>query len=147
MLFVLRPFRIGEYIETASLKGYVGAIGLSSSETKTDDGLYLMAPNSTLWNSPIVNHSRGPDRRLQLSIAVGNDVDVGKVKNIVKPVLSDEMHVKKDRAPWVYAGDLSADKTTSKTEYWAATRGCTETRHDLIDILKSAPTDAGIPLK
>jgi small conductance mechanosensitive channel len=94
MLFVLRPFRVGEYIETASLKGYVGD-RLVLVRNEDGDGLCLMAPNSTLWNSSIVNHSREPDRRQQLSIAVGNDVDVGKVKNIVKPVLSDEMHARK----------------------------------------------------
>jgi small conductance mechanosensitive channel len=147
MLLILRPFQVGDYIETAAIKGFVGEIGLFATEMKTDDGLFLMAPNSTLWNTPIVNHSREPDRRQQLSIAVANDVDIGGVKKIVEDVLSAETRVKRDRPPRVYSDNLTADKTTLMIEYWATTGVWTETRHDLIDALKTALAKAGIELR
>jgi small conductance mechanosensitive channel len=39
-----------------------------------------MAPNSTLWNTPIVNHSREANRCQELSIAIGNEPDLGAAK-------------------------------------------------------------------
>lgn len=147
MLLVLRPFRVGDYIETSTVKGFIREIGLFATEMKTDDGLYLMAPNATLWNTPIINHSREPDRRQQLSIAVGNDVNIGTVKSIVDKVLREDKRVKEDRPPRIYSDDLSADKTTLKIEYWATTGTWTETRHDLIDGLKLALAEGGVQLK
>ncbi|MBW9115643.1 mechanosensitive ion channel [Rhizobium cauense] len=147
MLLVLRPFRVGEYIETASVKGVIREIGLFATEMKTTDGLYLMAPNSTLWNTPIVNHSREASRRQELSIAIGNDIDVKVAKKAVLNIVSSDERIKSKPAPRVFSDDLTADKTVLKIEYWANTREWSETRHDVIDRLKSNLIEEGISIK
>ncbi|CDM62375.1 MULTISPECIES: mechanosensitive ion channel family protein [Rhizobium] len=147
MLLVLRPFRVGEYIETASVKGFIREIGLFATEMKTTDGLYLMAPNSTLWNTPIVNHSREANRRQELSVAIGNEADLGAAKQAVLGIVSSDERVRAEPAPRVFADDLTADQTVLKVEYWVKTREWTETRHDVIDRLKSGLVDEGIAIK
>ncbi len=147
MLLVLRPFRVGEYIETGSVKGFIREIGLFATEMKTTDGLYLMAPNSTLWNTPIVNHSREPSRRQELSIAIGNDADLKTAKQAVMRIVSSDKRVKTQPAPRVFSDDLTAEKTVLKIEYWANTREWTETRYDIIDHLKAGLVEEGIAIK
>ena len=147
MLLVLRPFRVGEYIETSSVKGKIVDVGLFATELRTGEGLYLMAPNSTLWNTPIVNHSREPDRRQELSIAVGNDVDAPMVKATLLEIVNADDRVMKQPAPRVYSDDLNADRTTLKIEYWAKTSDWTETRYDMIDALKGGLMSRGITIK
>lgn len=147
MLLVLRPLRVGEYIETASVKGFVKEIGLFATQMKTPDGLYLLAPNSTLWNTPIINHSREPDRRQELSIAVANDEDTARVKKTLLDIISSDKRVRHSPAPRVFADDLTADKTTLKMEYWAETRKWSETRRDLIERLKQGLSENGIAIK
>ncbi len=44
MLLVLRPLRVGEYIETPSVSGTVEDIGLFATELRTYDGLYRLTP-------------------------------------------------------------------------------------------------------
>ncbi len=68
MLLILRPFGVGDYIETSTVSGTVLEIGLFATELKTSDGLYRLAPNSTLWNTPITNFSREPTRRDELKV-------------------------------------------------------------------------------
>ncbi|WP_313606779.1 mechanosensitive ion channel domain-containing protein [Rhizobium sp.] len=147
MLLVLRPFRVGEYIETSSVKGNIVDVGLFATELRTTEGLYLMAPNSTLWNTPIVNHSREPQRRQELSVAIGNDADVHKVKDTLLSIVKADERVEQQPAPRVYSDDLSADRTTLKIEYWAKTTDWTETRHDMIDALKNGLSAQGIAIK
>ncbi|MDE1994638.1 MAG: mechanosensitive ion channel [Rhizobiaceae bacterium] len=147
MLLVLRPFRVGEHIETSLVQGRIVEIGLFATEMKTSDGLYLLAPNSTLWNTPIVNHSREPDRRQQLSIAIGNDADAAMVKQMILTIIGNDKRVKAQPKPRVYLDDLTADKTTLKIEYWAKTGEWTETRHDIIDGLKSGLAEKGVEVK
>ena len=49
MLLLMRPFKIGDFITAGSLSGTVMEIGLFTSELKTGDGIYIMAPNSQIW--------------------------------------------------------------------------------------------------
>lgn len=147
MLLVLRPFRVGEYIETSSVKGKIVDVGLFATELRTGDGLYLMAPNSTLWNTPIINHSREPERRQELSIAIGNDTDVSVVKETILAIVASDKRVKTDPPPRVVSDDLTADKTALKIEYWASTGEWTETRYDMIDKLKAGLAQKGIAIK
>jgi len=147
MLLVLRPFRVGEYIETGNVKGFVREIGLFATEMKTTDGLYLMAPNSTLWNTPIVNHSREASRRQELSIAIGNDIDLKAAKQTVLNIVTSDKRIRSQPAPRVFSDDLTAEKTVLKIEYWANTREWSETRYNVIDRLKSGLVEEGITIK
>lgn len=147
MLLVLRPFRVGEYIETAAVKGTVSDVGLFATELKTEDGLYLMAPNSTLWNTPITNFSREPQRRQLLSIGVGADTDIRAVKQAITEIVQSDKRVCSMPAPRVMSDDLSADKITLRIEYWAMSRSFSETRNDMIDTLKAGLSAKGIQLR
>lgn len=147
MLLVLRPLRVGEYIETGSVKGSIVEIGLFATEMKTADGLYLMAPNSTLWNTPITNHSRESNRRQELSIGIPNDVDVKAVKQIIVDIITADHRVDQQPAPRVFSNDLTADKTVLVIQYWAKTSVWSETRYDLIDRVKEGLATNGVALK
>ncbi len=144
MLLVLRPFRVGEYIETAAVQGNVVQVGLFATEMRTADGLYLLAPNATLWNTPIINHSREPDRRVQLSVAIADNADVGAAKQALFEIVSADRRVRPEPPPRVYADDLTAGKTTLKIEFWARTGEWSDARHDAIDKIKARLAEKGI---
>jgi small conductance mechanosensitive channel len=114
---------------------------------KTAEGLYLMAPNSTLWNTPITNHSRESNRRQELSVAIGNDADAEAVKRAIMDIVRDDKRVEMSPPPRVFSDDLTADKTVLTVQYWAKTSHWSETRHDMIDRLKSGLAEKGITLK
>jgi len=137
MLLILRPFRVGEYIETTNVKGYIKDIGLFATEMRTADGLYLMAPNSTLWNTPITNHSREPDRRQQLSVALGDKVDIDLTRKTILDILKADQRIKTMPAPKVYLDDLAVDQAVLNIEYWAITSSWSDVRHDVVSKLKA----------
>ncbi|MDP2733697.1 MAG: mechanosensitive ion channel, partial [Hoeflea sp.] len=83
MLLVLRPFRVGEYIDAGGISGTIVEIGLFATEMKTLDGVYRMAPNSQLWNVPVTNYSRHPERRYDLVIGIGYDDDIEKAQSVM----------------------------------------------------------------
>lgn len=147
MLLVLRPLRVGEYIETSSVKGRVMDVGLFATELRTADGLYLMAPNSSLWNTPITNHSRMPDRRQALTIAVSNDADQAAVKAALLEIVKADARVQANPAPRAYTDEISADKVSFVVEYWARTSEWSNTRHDLTDAIRDRLQQMGIGLK
>ncbi len=144
MLLILRPFRVGEYIETATVKGYIKEIGLFATEMKTADGLYLMAPNSTLWNTPIVNYSREPDRRQALAVTLGRNVDIDLARKTILDVLKEDRRIKSTPAPKVYLDDLAADQTVLNIEYWTLTTSWSDVRHEAVSKLKARLAEADV---
>ena len=57
MLLVLRPFKVGDYIDAGGISGTVDEIGLFTTDMTTFDGVYQSVPNSSLWNTSILNYS------------------------------------------------------------------------------------------
>ncbi|AYG68987.1 MULTISPECIES: mechanosensitive ion channel domain-containing protein [unclassified Rhizobium] len=147
MLLILRPFRVGEYIETVNVKGYIRDIGLFATEMKTADGLYLMAPNSTLWNTPIINYSREPDRRQELSVALGENADIDLARKTILDVLKADQRIRNAPASKVYLDDLAIDQTVLNIEYWTITASWTDVRHDVVSRLKARLVGPDITVK
>ncbi|MDK4712703.1 mechanosensitive ion channel domain-containing protein [Rhizobium sp. CNPSo 4039] len=147
MLLILRPFRVGEYIETANVKGYIKEIGLFATEMRTADGLYLMAPNSTLWNTPIINHSREPNRRQQLSVAMGEKVDIDLARKTILDILKGDQRIKTTPTPKVFLDELAVDQAVLNIEYWAITSSWSDVRHDVVSKLKARLAEPDITIK
>lgn len=138
MLLVLRPFRVGEYIETSAVSGTVKEIGLFATELRTSDGLYRLAPNSTLWNVPITNYSRFPSRRHELSVTVKNDENIQEVQDLLMDVARSESRVLLDPAPVTFINSASADSAEVKLRYWARSDGWWATTRDMTKSMKVA---------
>ena len=68
MLIFLRPFKIGDWVEAAGMSGTVR--GVVYSRQYTFDRVFISVPNSSIWSSSIVNHSRYGERRLDLDIGI-----------------------------------------------------------------------------
>ena len=147
MLLILRPFRVGEYIETTNVKGYIKEIGLFATEMRTADGLYLMAPNSTLWNTPIINHSREPDRRQQLSVTMGEKIDIDLARKTILDILKADQRIKTTPAPKVFLDELAIDQAVLNIEYWAITTSWSDVRHDVVSKLKARLAEPDITIK
>ncbi|RFB96188.1 mechanosensitive ion channel protein [Rhizobium leguminosarum bv. trifolii] len=119
MLLILRPFRVGEYIETSSVAGTVREIGLFATELRTADGLYRLAPNSTLWNTPITNFSREATRRNELKIKVENDID--QAMETLMGLAKADTRVLTSPEPSVFIDSLGDGPIFVTLRYWAKT--------------------------
>lgn len=138
MLLVLRPFRVGEYIETSAVSGTVLEIGLFATELKTGDGLYRLAPNSTLWNTPITNYSRQPTRQNDVKISIAHQDDLDLAMETLMNLAAADKRVLKTPAPSVFIDSLS-DSTVSVTlRYWASTGDWWSLSRDMIKRVKLA---------
>ncbi|MBB2751900.1 UNVERIFIED_ORG: small conductance mechanosensitive channel [Rhizobium aethiopicum] len=117
MLLILRPFRVGEYIETSSVAGTVREIGLFATELRTADGLYRLAPNSTLWNTPITNFSREATRRNELKVKVEDDID--QAMETLMGIAKTDSRVLTSPEPSVFIDSLGDGPIFVTLRYWA----------------------------
>ena len=95
MLLFLRPFKVGNWIEAANVSGTVREIGLFTTTIDTFDNVYISIPNSTIWSSTIINHSRYNTRRMDIDIGVSYDANIDFVLETLLTLADDRRVLKK----------------------------------------------------
>ena len=89
MLLLLRPFSVGDWIETNSISGTVQEIGLFATQIDTFDNIYITVPNSSIWSATIINNSRHQIRRMDLDIGIGYNSDLDEVEKALITLTKD----------------------------------------------------------
>ncbi len=95
LILLLKPYKIGDYIEAQGYAGTVSEIQIFSTIINTPDNKQIIIPNGGLSTGSINNYSKEDYRRVDwtISISYGDDVDVAK-KAILDILLSDDRVVK-----------------------------------------------------
>ncbi|WLR93762.1 mechanosensitive ion channel family protein [Shinella zoogloeoides] len=121
MLLVLRPFRVGEYIETKEVSGTITEVGLFATELKSSDGLYRLAPNSTLWNTPVTNYSRERTRKHDLKVNIPSDRDIDDEIDRLLAIAREDPMIESVPPPKVYVDSLEESSAVLMLRYWVST--------------------------
>lgn len=80
VIFLDRPFNVGECIKIDSFDGVVEQIGLRSTRIRNLDGHLITVPNKTMGNATIVNITRRPNIRTVMDIGIIYETPPEKVK-------------------------------------------------------------------
>ena len=91
LILLLKPYRVGDYIEFETHKGFVKEIQIFHTIITTYNNESIIIPNGGLSTGTINNYSREHARRLEwrVSISYGDDVDIAR-KVILDILNSDE---------------------------------------------------------
>jgi small conductance mechanosensitive channel len=146
MLLYLRPFRVGEYIETATIAGIVKSVGLFVTELETFDGLYIFAPNSSIWNTTLKNHSRNARRMMSIQIGISYSSDPAKARSVLLELAGEDQRVLKEPAPYVYVETYAETAVVLTFRAWAATAVFWDVQRVMIEEAKRRLESAGIEI-
>lgn len=86
VIFLTRPFLIGERIKAGTISGQVVDIGYMQTKVLGFDGTPLLVPNQAFINQVITNFSRANSKQLEASFYVHNQ-DIFLVNKITKNVV------------------------------------------------------------
>jgi small conductance mechanosensitive channel len=146
MLLYLRPFRVGDYIETDTAAGSVRTVGLFVTELDTFDGLFVFVPNSQLWNKSLINHSRNARRMMSIPIGVSYDADAAQARDILLAMAAEDARILKDPAPVVYVDKYGANSVDLMFRAWAPTPLFADAQRALTEEAKRRLQAAGIEI-
>lgn len=99
MVFIDKPFSIGDFIEVKDYKGTVEDIKFRSTKLRLLDGSLLTVPNEVLTTESITNWTIIHKRRYELNLELVFDTSLEKVSNItkmIKEVVEESQDVIKD---------------------------------------------------
>lgn len=146
MLIYLRPFRVGDYVETPEVAGTVKEIGLFVTQMETWDGLFYFVPNSEIWNKPLKNHSRNTRRLMNIQIGISYDSDPAEARRILLDMAASDPRVLPDPAPIVYVEDYGDSAIVVTFRAWAPTPIFWDVQRAMIEEAKRRLEAAGIEI-
>ncbi|RUX26290.1 mechanosensitive ion channel [Mesorhizobium sp. M7A.F.Ca.US.011.01.1.1] len=146
MLLALRPFRIGESVEVGSIAGTIEEIGLFATKLRTADGVYILAPNSTLWNQPVRNFSRNGVRRSDIILSIGSWNDIDRAQKTLLAIAAAERRIKREPAPIAFVSTLGDSTVSIALRYWTSSADFFATQTDLTKRAKQEFDSEGISI-
>jgi small conductance mechanosensitive channel len=93
LIIVLRPFKVGDYIEGLGIGGTVKKIHPLNTTLITPDNRTVIAPNRKLFDDCLTNHSSQPHRRIDLVFGTHYENDIDRVKQIIWDVLERDRRI------------------------------------------------------
>ncbi len=96
LILLLKPYKIGDYIEAQGFSGTIKEIQIFSTIINTSDNKQIIIPNGGLSTGTINNYSKEDYRRVDwtISIAYGDNYDTAR-DSIMQMLLDDDRIVKK----------------------------------------------------
>jgi small conductance mechanosensitive channel len=144
MLLFLRPFRIGEDIEVGAIEGTVEEIGLFATRLRRSDGIYILAPNSKLWNEPVRNFSRNRMRRNDIAVPIRYENDVDHAERTLTELAEADQRVKKAPKPIAFVSEIKENGVIVTLRYWTSDVDWFRSKLDLTHRLKAGFDERGI---
>lgn len=120
MTFLLRPYRVGDIIETDGRVGRVANLDLFETELTTLDNLRVVVPNNKLFGDILVNHAAHSDRRADVSFHLSLSADARAVMDGLRARLEADGRVFKDPAPIIELTQLTEAFVEIAVRPWVA---------------------------
>ena len=141
LILVLRPIRVGEYIQAQGVEGTVDTIQIFHTILKTADNKTVVVPNGTLSNGSIINFSRQPTRRVSLDLRISYQDNIKHARKVLLKLAHADSRVLKDPEPAVWLAtlgessvDLSLRVWTKTEDYWGVLWGLQEEAKEAFDM-------------
>ncbi|RJX27539.1 MAG: mechanosensitive ion channel family protein [Desulfurivibrio sp.] len=125
LLILFRPFKKGDYIETAGTAGTVEEIQIFTTMLVTPDNKMIIVPNGKIISDNIVNISARPFRRVDFVFGVSYREDIDQVKTLIREALAEDKRI--HQQPEMFVGVLAlADSSVNfavrvwvnEPDYW-----------------------------
>lgn len=146
LLLILRPFKVGDYIEGAGIAGTLESIQLFHCTLKTVDNKYIVVPNSKILNGNITNFSHYPERRIDLVIGVSYQADLKQVKQILETVVVGNEYVLKYPQATIAVSELAGSSVNFVVRPWVNSVDSLRARYALIEAIKIEFDKAGVKI-
>ena len=146
ILLFLGSYRRGEYIEFGEYGGTVREISLFTTILETPEGIYISAPNSSVWGSPLKNYSRNGRRRMELAVNVSYSDSLEMAFQMMRNIAAAEPRFLKDPAPQVVLRSLDDSSVSVAVRAWASTADYWDVYWEQMKNLKTRIEEAGLSI-
>lgn len=149
LILLRRPLRVGNLVKTGAFHGRVESIDLRNTILRTLSGETVLIPNKAVYQSPLVNYSLTPERRVDVDVGVSYGDDLAQAKRVAMEAV--EAIDPRDRARPVelFFVGFGASSVDFQLRFWLADAeemAFLAARSAAIMAIKQAFDDSGITI-
>jgi small conductance mechanosensitive channel len=152
-VFILidQPFAPGDFIGLADLTGTVQDVSLRTTTLLTLDGPVVFIPNSKVAMEPTINYSMAKDRRINFTVSIAQENDIGQAIHVINGVLQSEAGVLSDRTQLALVSDLREYAVDISVTCYANTDDfltlASQVRQQVMAALKDNGVELAVPVR
>lgn len=118
LIYLDRPFVIGDLVEIDDNYGTVDRITLRSTRIITADGKMLAVPNADVINKIVASYTNFPHLRLDIEATVGVGEDLNRVRQILLQQIANDPSFLTDPVPRVVVTQLNDYNVAVELQAW-----------------------------
>lgn len=147
LIYLDRPFVIGDLVEVGDSYGRVEQIALRSTRIITSDGKMLAVPNAEIINKTVTSYTNFPHLRLDVEVTIGVTEDIQKVRQVLLGVLQNDQDYLDETPARVIVTQLNDYNVAVELQAWIKDeRSHVEKRAELREKIFTALNDAQIEM-
>jgi len=118
MLLMLRPFKVGDFIQIGTVLGTVYEIELFNVKLNAPDFRRIIMPNSQVFGSVIENFTHNPRRRADVAVGVAYAADTAVTRRALMEAVKSVPGLLAEPPPEVVLNDLGASSVNWRVSGW-----------------------------
>jgi small conductance mechanosensitive channel len=118
VILILKPFKIGDFIEAQGYTGTVKEISIFSTLLNTPDKKLVIIPNGPLSTGALTNFSAETLRRVDWTIGIAYGDDVENLKKAINDFIAEDGRILKDPAPFIGLSELADSSVNFAVKVW-----------------------------
>ena len=144
LLLILKPFKIGDFIQADGHSGSVVSIQIFNTILNTPDNKRIILPNGPVATSAIINYSAEEKRRVDFVFGIAYDDDVEKARGIIRGIIDADERIDQDPEPLIVLSALGDNSVSLTVRVWSDAPNYWSITFDLNEKVKAAFDAEGI---
>lgn len=147
IILLLRPFRVGDYVEQGSYAGFVESIQIFNTTLRTYDNRTIIVPNTELATKSLTNHFNLPMRRVTINVGIAYGESVDKAREVLLQVAKNHKDVlQAPKAPMAVVETLGESSVNMVMYAWTKPENYWNVLFDLNEEVYKAFNREGIQI-
>ena len=148
LILMLKPYKVGDYIEAQGFAGTVREIQIFSTVLDTMDNQTIIIPNGPLATGSLKNSTKAPTRRIDLDVEVAYGTDPDEVRQVLMNVINADERIMQSGvfAPCIPMTAMSTSSIVFQMRIWVKATDYWPVRFDTTEKVYKELGKAGIEI-
>lgn len=145
-LLFQQPFKAGDEVDIANVRGYVEELNMMTTRLRTGDQVDIVLPNAAVVEATIKDFTTYPTRRIDMLVRISYRDDLRQARDLLQRLMAADERVLKEPAPAVSVAELAEASVHLNVRPWVKNEDYSATRRDLSEQIKLAFDEHGITI-
>lgn len=148
LILILRPYKVGDYIEAQGFAGTVREIQIFSTILSTVDNQIIIIPNGPLATGCLKNSTAADMRRVDIDVEVAYGTRTDDVRKVLQDIINADPRIIKDGqyAPAIPMTTMSSSSIVFQMRMWSKAQDYWTVRFETTEKIYTILTEKGIEI-